>query len=77
MRIFKCANGLEYKCPDTACVFCDHCTDIFYDYTNGPYLMFCEVPGHDCHDGAGCEYFIEGIIRQIKTDPKSSGSEDK
>lgn len=77
MRIFKCENGIEYKCPDTACVFCDHCTDIFYDYTNGPYLMFCELPDHDCHDGAGCEHFIEGVIRQIKCDPKSSGSEDK
>ena len=59
MRIFKCENGFEYKCPDTACVFCDHCTDIFYDYTHGPYLMFCDVPDHDCHNGAGCELFKE------------------
>lgn len=59
MRIFKCANGLEYECPDTACVFCDHCQVIFYDYTHGPYLMFCDLPDHDCHDGAGCEFFTE------------------
>lgn len=76
MRIFKCANGLAYKCPDTACVFCDHCTDIFYDYTNGPYLMFCELPAHDCN-GAGCEDFIEGVIRQIKTDLTGTSREDK
>ena len=66
MRIFKWANGSEYVCSDTACVFCDHCTDIIFDYTHGPYLILCEVPDHDCHNGAGCEHFIEGIIRQIK-----------
>ena len=59
MKIFKCANGIEYNCPDTACVFCKHCNDIFYDYTHGPYLMFCDIPNHDCHDGAGCEHFVE------------------
>lgn len=59
MRIFKCKNGLEYQCPDTACVFCDHCLDMFYDYTHGPYLIFCELPDYDCHNGAGCEHFKE------------------
>ena len=38
----------------------------YFDYTHGPYLILCEVPDHDCHNGAGCEHFIEGIIRQIK-----------
>ena len=26
----------------THCVFCKYCTDMFYDYTNGPYLFMCE-----------------------------------
>ena len=24
------------------CLVCKHCTDIFYDSTNGPYMVFCE-----------------------------------
>ena len=59
MRIFKCDNGFDYKCSDHACVFCDHCSEIFYDYTHGPYLILCDIPEHDCHDGAGCELFTE------------------
>lgn len=28
--------------PDKCCAFCSHCTDIFYDYSNGPYLFICD-----------------------------------
>ena len=58
MRIFKCANGNEYECSDTACVFCDYCLEIIYD-SQGPFLIFCKIPDHDCHGGAGCEHFKE------------------
>ena len=30
---------------DHDCVFCGHC-DITWDYTNGPYLLICDL-GHD------------------------------
>lgn len=39
---FKCADGKTYKFPVKHCAFCDHCTDIFFDYTNGPYMFLCE-----------------------------------
>ena len=58
MRIFKCANGSEYQCPDKACVFCDHCSDIFYDYTNGPYMIICELNKDAPQDN--CASFTEG-----------------
>lgn len=61
MRIFKCENGKEYECPDNACVFCDHCSDIFYDYTNGPWLILCELPDYVGRIGTGCEHFTEVI----------------
>ena len=32
-----------FSLPDKCCAFCKHCTDIFYDYTNGPYLFFCDI----------------------------------
>lgn len=57
MRIFNCENGSQYVCPDKACVFCDHCTDIFYDYTHGPYLICCEL---NKHPDDNCKYFTEG-----------------
>lgn len=25
-----------------SCEFCKHLTDTFYDFTNGPYLFFCD-----------------------------------
>ena len=39
----------EYKCEyysvqvaENSCFFCQHCTDIFFDYTNGPYMFICD-----------------------------------
>lgn len=26
-----------------SCFFCKHCTDIFYDFTNGPYSFSCDL----------------------------------
>lgn len=42
MKVFKAITGLQYKCPDKCCLFCKHCTDIFVDYTHGPYMIICE-----------------------------------
>ena len=37
----------EYECyaPDNCCLFCKHCTDVFWDYANGPYMFICNI---DC-----------------------------
>ncbi len=51
-------TSLFYKVPDNACVLCEHCTDIYWDYTNGPYGIVCEVCG-DPGELGGCEQFIE------------------
>lgn len=42
---------------DKACVFCDHCTDIFWDYSNGIYATCCELCKEQI-DGK-CDCFIE------------------
>ena len=51
----------KYECDDyvvmahpKACFFCDHCTDIFYDYTVGPYLFVC-TKGHSDEIERGLE----------------------
>lgn len=51
-RVFKCGNGFSYKMPEHHCVFCDHCTDLFYDFANGPYLFICDL-GHDDFETCG------------------------
>ena len=42
--------------PSNYCVFCEKCTDIFWDYSNGPYMCMCDDQ-HQYEDG--CEYFVE------------------
>lgn len=27
--------------PPRSCLLCDYCTDVYWDYTNGPYLAIC------------------------------------
>ena len=41
-KLYECDNGKVYRFPKTHCVFCKHCTDLFYDYTNGPYMFICD-----------------------------------
>lgn len=51
MREFKCENGKTYEVPDKCCLTCKHCTDIWYDYTNGPYATFCSKGWLPASDG--------------------------
>lgn len=47
---------------DKCCLFCDHCTDVFWDYENGPYWVVCELDNEHQkeHNAQGkCENFIE------------------
>lgn len=46
-------DGRLYQCEfysvwadKRSCFFCDHLTDIWWDYTNGPYMFRC-ARGHD------------------------------
>ena len=57
-----------------SCFFCDHLTDIFWDYTNGPYLFItdddCHHLDHQCEPCMdlltilrdGCEDCIEEVL---------------
>lgn len=42
---------------DNDCVFCNHCTDVFWDYTNLIYGIVCDED-HDTNDD-DCRYFRE------------------
>lgn len=43
MKVFECDDGYNYYLPDKHCAFCANCTDIFWDYTHGPYMFFCAI----------------------------------
>ena len=47
MREYKCDDpygpGVVVRAPERACLFCEHCTDVWWDYTNGPYACLCEL----------------------------------
>ena len=40
IRTYECDEYTVDAIEET-CFFCKHCTDIFYDYTNGPYWFQC------------------------------------
>ena len=42
-RLYECKNGMVYEFANKHCVFCKHCTDILYDYSNGPYCFLCDL----------------------------------
>ena len=41
-RKWECENGSVYGMPYNHCVFCNHCTDIYYD-SDGPYMFSCNI----------------------------------
>ena len=50
VMVVKCKN-------DKDCLFCKNCSDIFYDYTNGPYMVICRLD-KDTHQN-NCDSFEE------------------
>lgn len=54
--------GASWWCPPKACMFCDHCTDIWWDYTNGPYMVGCDLdldPNESGGYEGNCDSFKE------------------
>lgn len=57
-RGWVCENGYAYRMPYAHCVFCKHCTDIYYD-SAGPYMFSCELNKklHIAETECECKYF--------------------
>ena len=52
-------GGITIRCKDDSdCVFCERCTDVFWDYTNLIYMITC-ADDHDPWERP-CKYFKEG-----------------
>lgn len=44
--------------PYRSCFFCKKCTDIWWDYSNGPYMTYCEEVEDTDYGAVGqCEYY--------------------
>ena len=47
---------------DDDCIFCDHCIDIYWSFTYGPYCVVCEMPEHQGREQHhGCKDFKEEL----------------
>ena len=42
-REYRLELGFGVKAPETCCLFCKHCSDVWWDHTNGPYMFNCEI----------------------------------
>ena len=66
---FQCSNGKKYWCKPDSCLICKHMTDIFWDYTNGPYARACDIEGTIRHDPIEnrliCKDFILDDNREV------------
>jgi len=51
----------KIRAPKTSCFFCRYCTDIFFDFTNGPYMLMCDKGKEPYDDGVfgKCDGFDE------------------
>ena len=68
-KFFLCENGKIYGCRPDFCSVCKHCTDIFWDYFNGPYMFTCECgmeyePGCKYYEDDGEDHTKETIISE-------------
>lgn len=47
---------------DKDCIFCKHCTDVYWDYTNGIWGLVCELDREEINNEIThtCEKFEEG-----------------
>lgn len=43
LKEFQCMNGKTYYAHKNSCLFCNHCSDIIFDFTNGPYMFMCDL----------------------------------
>ena len=59
-RIYTLSDKREIDAPEHCCLFCDYCTDIYYD-SKGIYLTLCKLGLNVVEGSQGkCLNFKEG-----------------
>lgn len=59
MKLYEC-EFYSVMAHERSCLFCNHCTDVFWDYENGPYMFLCDEGGDaDAASRGDCPRFVE------------------
>ena len=59
MKLYEC-EFYSVMAHERSCLFCGHCTDVFWDYANGPYMFLCDAGGDaDAAQRGECQRFVE------------------
>lgn len=73
-KVFELSDGLKFGAHKHSCLFCKHCSDIFWDYINGIYGIICNINWNDAESMSEnidlsfygkCKSFAEN---EVKTD---------
>lgn len=40
--VFECQDGHKYYAKEGQCLCCENCTDVYYDFTHGPFMIDCK-----------------------------------
>ena len=46
-KVFELPDGRKFGAHKHSCLFCKHCSDIFWDYANGIYEIICDINWND------------------------------
>lgn len=57
-------DGRIFAIKERSCLLCRRCTDVWIDYTNGPWMLQCTKFMFDCRKGVEgkCKYFKRDTI---------------
>lgn len=73
--VFEAITGQIYGCKPPSCLICEHCTDIYTDYTNGPYMIICALH-YENEIEAGCKHFqLDSEAETIEQFEKRTGAD--
>ena len=68
------ATGRKYVAREGTCLACKYCSDVFWDFTNGPYMAFCSkgFVWSEVSICAKCPYFkADKTLRRVKFETTS------
>lgn len=68
-RLYDCEHYRVWA-HKRSCFFCQHLTDIWWDYTNGPYMFLCEQE----EDPAAIERGMKGECPSFKEEENEKNS---
>ena len=46
-REYELEPGFKVGAHKRSCLFCRHCSDVWWDHTNGPYMFLCDYDNVD------------------------------